>query len=56
MVTGAPNGPLNYVLGRPFISSNILKSIVTLNFLDMRNLMPAVFLSDKNVALGTKKD
>ena len=43
MVTGAPNRPLNYVFGRPFISSNILKSIVTLNFLDMRNLMPAVF-------------
>ena len=34
---------VNYLFGRPFVSSDFLKRIVTSNFLDMRILMPVVF-------------
>ena len=34
---------VNYLFGRPLISSDFLKRTVTSNFRDMRNLMSVVF-------------
>ena len=46
---------VNYLFGRPLISSDFLETIVTLNFRDMRNLMSVAFGLSKLSFLVPKK-